>query len=39
SHLDITSDHRPGSAGKTSITPDSVYAGGRVHYHHLFLLL
>ncbi|GKD39056.1 hypothetical protein Tco_1259263 [Tanacetum coccineum] len=31
SHLDITSDHRPGSAGNTSITPDSVHAGGRVH--------
>ncbi|GJS59279.1 hypothetical protein Tco_0654063 [Tanacetum coccineum] len=30
SHLDITSDHRPGSAGNTSITPDSVHAGGRV---------
>ncbi|GKG58651.1 hypothetical protein Tco_0594421, partial [Tanacetum coccineum] len=27
SHLDITSDHRPGSAGITSITPDSVHAG------------
>ncbi|GKA67706.1 reverse transcriptase domain-containing protein [Tanacetum coccineum] len=32
SHLDITSDHRPGSAGNTSITPNSVHAGGRVHY-------
>nr|GEW40347.1 reverse transcriptase domain-containing protein [Tanacetum cinerariifolium] len=32
SHLDITSDHMPGSVGKTSITPDSVHAGGRVHY-------
>nr|GEX13057.1 hypothetical protein [Tanacetum cinerariifolium] len=31
SHLDITSDHRPGSAGKTSITPDYVHADGRVH--------
>ncbi|GKD16426.1 hypothetical protein Tco_1205584, partial [Tanacetum coccineum] len=31
SHLDITSDHKPGSAGKTSITPDSVHAGGSVH--------
>ncbi|GJY56859.1 hypothetical protein Tco_0455974 [Tanacetum coccineum] len=31
SHLDITSDHRPGSAGNTSITPDSVHASGRVH--------
>ncbi|GKE05733.1 hypothetical protein Tco_1397751 [Tanacetum coccineum] len=31
SHLDITFDHRPGSAGNTSITPDSVHAGGRVH--------
>ncbi|GKG33938.1 hypothetical protein Tco_0434097, partial [Tanacetum coccineum] len=27
SHLDITSDHKPGSAGNTSITPDSVHAG------------
>ncbi|GKC72274.1 hypothetical protein Tco_1118157 [Tanacetum coccineum] len=31
SHLDITSDHKPGFAGKTSITPDSVNAGGSVH--------
>nr|GFC31488.1 hypothetical protein [Tanacetum cinerariifolium] len=31
-HLDITSDHMAGSAGKTSITPDYVHAGGRVHY-------
>ncbi|GJT20441.1 hypothetical protein Tco_0890378 [Tanacetum coccineum] len=36
SHLDITSDHRPGSAGNTSITPDSVHAGGRVHYEELY---
>ncbi|GKE31988.1 hypothetical protein Tco_1451310 [Tanacetum coccineum] len=32
SHLDITSDNRHGSDGNTSITPDSVHAGGRVHY-------
>ncbi|GJR26169.1 hypothetical protein Tco_1102401 [Tanacetum coccineum] len=25
SHLDITSDHKPGFAGNTSITPDSVH--------------
>ncbi|GKB82935.1 hypothetical protein Tco_0949830, partial [Tanacetum coccineum] len=31
SDLDITSEHRPGSAGNTSITSDSVHAGGRVH--------
>ncbi|GJT93551.1 Orf y [Tanacetum coccineum] len=31
SYLDITSDHRPGSAGNMSITLDSVHAGGRVH--------
>ncbi|GJU84026.1 hypothetical protein Tco_1291572, partial [Tanacetum coccineum] len=30
SHLDITSDHRPGSAGNTSITPDSVHVGGSI---------
>ncbi|GJT90664.1 hypothetical protein Tco_1079509 [Tanacetum coccineum] len=28
SHLDITSDHKPGSASRTSITPDFVHAGG-----------
>ncbi|GJZ35614.1 hypothetical protein Tco_0581431 [Tanacetum coccineum] len=32
SHMDITYDHKPGSAGKTSITSDSVHASGRVHY-------
>ncbi|GKD40657.1 hypothetical protein Tco_1260864 [Tanacetum coccineum] len=26
--MDITSDHKPGSAGRTSIIPDSVHAGG-----------
>nr|GEU50219.1 TPA: orf y [Tanacetum cinerariifolium] len=31
SHLDITSDHKPGSADRTSITSDSVHAGGKVH--------
>ncbi|GJW44466.1 hypothetical protein Tco_0073265 [Tanacetum coccineum] len=31
SHMDITSDHRPVSAGNMSITLDSVHAGGRVH--------
>nr|GEU54365.1 hypothetical protein [Tanacetum cinerariifolium] len=31
SHLDIKSDHKPGSAGRTSITLDYVHAGGRVH--------
>ncbi|GJR45593.1 hypothetical protein Tco_1313696 [Tanacetum coccineum] len=31
SHLDITSDHRPGSAGNTSITLDSFHASGRVY--------
>ncbi|GJX12490.1 hypothetical protein Tco_0204248 [Tanacetum coccineum] len=30
--MDITSDHKPGSAGRTRITPDSVHAGGRVHF-------
>ncbi|GKA13148.1 hypothetical protein Tco_0692794, partial [Tanacetum coccineum] len=30
SHIDITSDHKPGSAGRTSIIPDSVHAGARV---------
>ncbi|GKD44985.1 hypothetical protein Tco_1269630, partial [Tanacetum coccineum] len=33
SHLDITSDHMPGSPGRTSITPDFVHAGGRVNYY------
>ncbi|GJS71692.1 hypothetical protein Tco_0704533 [Tanacetum coccineum] len=32
SHLDIISDHKPGSAGKTSITPDFVHVGGRVYW-------
>ncbi|GJR57823.1 hypothetical protein Tco_1499985 [Tanacetum coccineum] len=27
SHLDITSEYNPGSAGRTSITPDSIHAG------------
>nr|GEW57210.1 TPA: polyprotein [Tanacetum cinerariifolium] len=31
SYLDITFDHKPGSAGRTSITLDSVHAGGKVH--------
>ncbi|GJY90462.1 hypothetical protein Tco_0505658 [Tanacetum coccineum] len=35
SYLDITSDHKPGSAGNTSITSDSVHAGGRVHCKHV----
>ncbi|GKC34861.1 hypothetical protein Tco_1047245 [Tanacetum coccineum] len=39
SHLDITSDHRPGSAGNTSITPDSVHAGGRVHCQTISLVI
>ncbi|GKD99109.1 hypothetical protein Tco_1383006 [Tanacetum coccineum] len=29
--LGYTSGHRPGSAGNTSITPDYVHVGGRVH--------
>ncbi|GKE72225.1 hypothetical protein Tco_1534266, partial [Tanacetum coccineum] len=31
SHLDITSDHRHGSAGNTSITLDFIHGSGRVH--------
>ncbi|GJT85718.1 hypothetical protein Tco_1067435 [Tanacetum coccineum] len=31
SHLDITSYHKPGSAGKTSITPDYIHVGGSVY--------
>ncbi|GJR45620.1 hypothetical protein Tco_1313723 [Tanacetum coccineum] len=33
-NLDITSDHRPGSAGNTSITPDSVHAVARSAQSH-----
>nr|GFB42600.1 hypothetical protein [Tanacetum cinerariifolium] len=34
-HINFSlSPRRPGSAGKTSITPDYIHADGRVHYGH-----
>ncbi|GJT64801.1 ORFIII-like polyprotein [Tanacetum coccineum] len=39
SHLDITSDHRPGSAGNMSITWDPVHAGGRVYGLYEWLVM